>query len=188
MSHTTATINPITAAFDTATAAAHIPTPAPTAARTPAKSTDRRRSYPLAEADRKLLAAVPFIEDTGDLDTIPADRRRRALIFLAKLAEDGTKTRDALDAAKLITWELSWVRTHSETFRKAHEVILDARIQVSKQRIVETLVDLANGEFVQKPGCLPPEVRAASLLLPAVDERFRGNPATAQQVQINIAI
>jgi len=180
------------AANRAASAVAHQDATAAARNRTPTRRTEdnaRRLDHPspLTAADRAALASMPYLADTGDLDQIPVRYRSRALRLL-KLLADGKRTADAMAAAGMVSWERSYCRRFSNTYRTAYDAIIEARCAEIVERTMQTLTDLANGEYKPKKGCAAPDTRAASILLPALDSRFRGNVTGGQSVQINISI
>jgi len=172
----------------------HRTTATSTTERTPAKverkPIDRRKDHPapLTDADRETIAAMPYIAaDACDLDQIPPRYRTRALAFLRAFA-DGAHTKDAMHKAEMVAWEWHYCKHYSNTFRNTYETLATAHRDYATAVMEDTLADLATGNFKPREGYAPPEVRAASVLLPAFDAKYRTNGGTAQQVQINIAI
>ena len=163
------------------------------AAPVPAAATDPAPvpapAHDLTPADRESLAAMPFIEDAGDLSAIPEGRRARALHFL-RLYADGKLTRDAQREAGVQPWELTVCRRVSQTFREAFELVQASRFEDFSAAATETLAKLSAGDFIPKDGCLTPDVRAASLMLPAIDPaRFSPKAGQAMPaVSISISI
>ena len=136
----------------------------------------------------ELLTELEIGANTADdLTELPEELRRRVLCFLVHYRES-CRNSVALEKSGLKAWQVTRARMKSKAFTALHDELREHAKQVATDRILETLEEMAAGERTIDPLKLPPDTKAASLLLPAYDKRFSKSGEHGGAAQVNIQI
>lgn len=147
--------------------------------------TDQKHQREAAQALSTLPAVIAGRMDAADLESIkPATRARIFAAFSLRL--HGYSYRRALRIANVEYWEIEHAARKSPTFAAIRQDVDRAIRGDAAADIEDTLTRAAKGENPER-GRRAPDTRAAAIVLPAIDPRYKPKETTGAPV-VNIQL